>query len=112
MTIDTGSPRSIPGHIISGGIASGVVAGATNYTKFQRDEISKKDAIKNSLRLTVQGGIAMGSAIAAANYIGRGNWLGAIGAVSLGLGGIYATQKLSEIVDEKVQKIEINEIGE
>ena len=116
MTINTGIPRNIPGHIISGGIASGVVAGATNYAKFQKDEISKKDAIKNSLRLTIQGAVATGSAIAAANYVGKGNWLGAIGAISLGLSGIYATQKLSEIVDAKLniedKKTETNEIGE
>ena len=40
ITIDTGAPRNVLGHVISGAIASAVVSGAINYKKVQSREIS------------------------------------------------------------------------
>lgn len=94
ITINTGTPRSVAGNIVSGALASGMVATALNYTKYKQDELSKHEAIKQSLKLTVQGGIATGSAIAAANALGRNSWLGVLGAVSFGIAGIYGVEKL------------------
>jgi len=101
--IDTGTPRSVVGHTISGAIASSIVAGAINYNKYQKEEISKNDAIKETIKLTTQGAIATGSAIATANAIGNGKMLHALGATLFGIAGIYITEKVSEKI--KTQKL-------
>lgn len=100
IAVNTGTPRNVTGHIISGAIASSVIAGALNYNKFQKEEITKEEAIKDTMKLTVQGGIATGSAIAAANYIGNGNWFGMMSAISLGMAGIYAAEKVCEKMNQ------------
>lgn len=113
MTIDTGEPRNVTGHIISGAIASGAIAGALNYNRYKKGEVSQKEAVNNSVKLTAQGGIATGSAIAAANYLGQNNFMGMLTAVSIGAMGIYAVEKVSEklednkfIEDQDVELIE------
>lgn len=111
--IDTGDARSVTGHVVSGAVASAVVAGGINYNSYKKEEVSKNDAIKNSIKLTAQGGVATGSAIAAANYLGRGNYLGMLSAISLGFGGVYAIEKISEKLNEtKMIEEKIEEAGE
>ncbi|MDC7243520.1 MAG: hypothetical protein PQJ44_06235 [Sphaerochaetaceae bacterium] len=105
LTIDTGAPRSVTGHVISGALAAGVLSGALNYDKYKKGEIEKKEALNNSLKLSLQGGIATGSAVAAANYIGENSILNSLSAISVGVMGIYAIEKLAD----KFQNIE-NEI--
>jgi len=100
LTIDTGAPRSVSGHIVSGALASGALAGALNYDKYKKEQMNKQEAIQSTLKLSAQGGIATGSAIAAANHMGNGNILGALTAISLGAMGIYATQVISDKLDE------------
>ena len=108
--IDTGEPRSVTGHAVSGAIASAVVAGSINYNNYNKDKITKEEAIQNSIKLTVQGGVATGLAIAATNYLGKGNYLGALAAITLGLGGVYAVEKVTEKIgktkqiDEQIEK--------
>lgn len=99
--IDTGDPRSVSGHIVSGALAAGALAGALNYNKYAKGEVSKTKALSNSFKLSAQGGIATGSAIAAANYLGQNNIFGMLMAVSLGAMGIYAVEKISEKIEEK-----------
>ncbi|MDY0321207.1 MAG: hypothetical protein RBR23_05675 [Arcobacteraceae bacterium] len=99
--INTGTPRNIAGHTVSGAIASSIVAGAINYNKYKKDEMSQNEAIQDTIKLTLQGGIATGSAIAAANYLGNGNILGLLSAISLGAMGIYATEKISDNLSQK-----------
>ena len=94
MTINTGSPRSVTGNMISGALAAGMVATALSYAKYKKAEFSKEEAIKQSLKLTLQGGLATGSAIAAANALGRSSWLGVLGSLSVGIAGIYGVEKL------------------
>ena len=110
--INMGTPRNVSGHVVSGALASGIIASAINYHHYKKATISKEDAIKNALKLTVQGGIATGSAIAAANYLGRGSFLGMLSAVSIGIAGIYGVEKLYEKVTYTSKVIEIeNEIS-
>ena len=71
IVIDTGTPRNVLGHVISGAIASAVVSGAINYKKAKSRQITKKDAIKDTIKRTSQGAIVTGSAIATANYLGQ-----------------------------------------
>ncbi|WP_041959121.1 hypothetical protein [Sulfurospirillum arsenophilum] len=102
ITINTGTPRSVTGNIVSGALAAGMVATALSYTKYKQAELSKEEAIKQSLKLAVQGGIATGSAIAAANALGRNSWLGLLGSLSVGIAGIYGIEKLySKTYDHK-----------
>lgn len=41
--IDTGDERSVTGHLISGTVFSAVFAGSINYSKYKKDEITKKN---------------------------------------------------------------------
>lgn len=109
LTVDTGAPRNVTGHIISGALASGAVASGINYNKYKSGEVEKNKAINDSVKLTVQGGIATGSAIAAANYIGKGNWLGMLGAVALGAAGIYASEKIAQTLEDKAKHMHISD---
>ncbi len=98
--INTGEPRNVTGHVVSGALASAVVASGVNYNSYSKNELSKEEAVKNSIKLTIQGGVATGSAIAAANYLGKGNFLGMLGAISIGLGGIYAVEKINDKLND------------
>jgi hypothetical protein len=102
IVIDTGTPRNVLGHVISGAIASAVVSGAINYKKAKSRQITKKDAIKDTIKRTSQGAIATGSAIATANYLGqKGGLFKAITAASIGMIGIYAIEVIEEKLDQK-----------
>jgi len=101
--IDTGDERSVTGHFISGTVFSAIFAGAMNYNKYKKEEITKDELIQDTGRLALQGGIGTASAIATANYVGKGNYVGALTAISLGAMGIYGTQKISEMLEEKTE---------
>lgn len=102
IIINTGTPRNILGHIISGAVASAIVSGAINYKKAQSREITKNEAIKDTIKRTSQGAIATGTAIATANYIGqKGGLFKALTAASIGMMGIYALEIIEEKLDQK-----------
>ena len=105
IAIDTGAPRSVSGHIVSGALAAATIAGALNYNRYLKGEISQKEALSSSLKLTAQGGIATGSAIAAANHLGSGNILGMLTAVSLGVMGVYAVEKMGDTIEKTDTKL-------
>lgn len=109
ITINTGTPRSVAGNLVSGALAAGMVATALSYTKYKQAQISKEEAIKQSLKLTVQGGIATGSAIAAANALGRNSWLGFLGSLSVGIAGIYGVEKFYAKTCDQVLDAATNE---
>ena len=96
MTINTGEPRNVVGHAVSGALASGIVASAMNYNQYKQEKMSKEAAIKNSLKLTLQGGIVTASAIAASNHLGKSNIVGMLTAISIGAMGVYGVEKLYE----------------
>jgi len=98
--INTGEPRNVLGHIVSGAVASAIVSGTINYKKVKEEEISQNEAIKDTVKRTSQGAIATGAAIATANYIGqKGGLFKALTAASIGMAGIYAI----EVIDEKLE---------
>src|SRR5574344_1510486 len=101
LKINTGSPRNVLGHVISGAIASAVVSGAINYKKYKAGQIKSCEAIKDTTKRASQGAIATGSAIATTNYIGEGNYLRAITAASIGVAGIYAIELIEEKLEQK-----------
>ena len=97
--IDTGEPRHVLGHIVSGAIASAVVSGTINYKKYKQEEVSYNEALTDTVKRTSQGAIATGAAIATANYVGqKGGLYKALTAASIGMAGIYAL----ELIDEKL----------
>ncbi len=102
--IDTGAPRNVTGHVVSGAIASAAIAGGMQYSQLKQGKVSQKEAIATTVKLSLQGGIATGAAIAAANHLGRGSIFGVLGALSIGIAGVYAVEKVSEAVRQQTQE--------
>lgn len=103
VLINTGEPRNIVGHIVSGAVASAVVAGTINYKKLKEGKVSPNQAIADTVKLTSQGAIATGTAIATANYIGqKGGFMKALYAVSIGMAGIYAIEVFEDKYKSKM----------
>jgi hypothetical protein len=97
--INTGAPRNVLGHIVSGAVASALISGTINYKKYKNDEVSYNEALTDTVKRTSQGAIATGAAIATANYIGqKGGLFKALTAASIGMTGIYAL----ELIDDKL----------
>ncbi len=109
--INTGEPRNILGHIVSGAVASAIVSGTINYKKVKDEEISTNQALKDTVKRTSQGAIATGAAIATANYIGqKGGLFKALTAASIGMAGIYALEVIDEKIEQKYTSIENDNI--
>ena len=104
LAINTGAPRNITGHFISGAIASTIVSGAINYRKYQNQEISKAELINDTLKTSLQGAIATASAVATTNYVGEGKIMHAMTAMSIGTMGVYGTQKIYDKLELQVNK--------
>jgi hypothetical protein len=103
--IDTGAPRNVTGHVVSGALVSAILAGATNYKKVKEGKVTPNDAVKDTVKRTAQGGIVTGSAIAAANYLGQPNGLmKAVSAVSIGLAGAYAIEVMDDVLTNKYEQ--------
>ncbi len=113
--INTGEPRSITGHVVSGALASGIISSTVNYKKYQNGDINYVDAIQNTTKITMQGGIATGAAISATNHLGPagGGLFKALTAISIGMAGIYAVevadQLLSHKLSEKAEEVDHND---
>lgn len=101
LSIDTGAPRNVQGHFISGALASGILAGSLTYKKQQSGEITTKESMSKIARASLQGGIATASAISTANHMSKGNWIGATLSLGAGLLGVYATEKFYDKLDTK-----------
>lgn len=102
MSINTGEPRNVVGHIVSGAVAGAIVSSALNYKKVKSKQMEAKDAVKDTVKMASQGAIATGSAIATANYIGQKNGvLKALTAASVGMMGIYALEVLDDKLSSK-----------
>jgi len=106
ISIDTGAPRSVTGHFISGAIATSVIAGSLNYRRLQNNEITKTEMINDTMKTTMQGAIATASAVATTNYIGEGKLIHAMTALSIGAVGVYGTQKVYDRLELQVNKNE------
>lgn len=106
--IDTGEPRNVLGHIVSGAVASAIISGSINYKKVKEKKITSKEAARDTVKIASQGAIATGSAIATANYVGQQNgFLKAMTALSIGMAGIYAIEVINDKLEEKEQKLAI-----
>ena len=100
--IDTGEPRNVLGHIVSGAVASAIISGSVNYKKVKEKKITSKEAARDTVKIASQGAIATGAAIATANYVGQqGGLLKAMTALSIGMAGIYAVEVINDKLENK-----------
>jgi hypothetical protein len=104
MIIDTGDERNVTGHFVSGAIAAGVFAGSMNYNKYKKADISQKEFLSETIKTSIQGGVGTAAAVSTANYLGKGDYVAALTAMSLGVVGVYATEKLYENIDYTMGK--------
>lgn len=81
-------------YLVSTTIATSVVTGALNYDKFKKGDMTKKEAIKDTLKLSTQAGIASGATIAAIQYSINKNYLSAFLSIGAGVGGVIAIEKI------------------
>lgn len=106
--IDTGEPRNVLGHIVSGAVASAIISGSINYKKVKEKKITSKEAARDTVKIASQGAIATGAAVATANYVGQQNGLlKAMTALSVGMAGIYAIEVINDKLENKEQELAI-----
>ncbi len=96
--------RDAVSYLMSGTIFSATFAGSMNLSKYKKKEITKREMIQDTTKLAVQGGIGTGSAVAATNCIGKGDYLNAMLVVGLGAIGVYGTEKISEMVEKSFEE--------
>ncbi|MDR3345969.1 MAG: hypothetical protein LBS73_02235 [Campylobacteraceae bacterium] len=89
--LNTGAPRSVSGHFISGALTAAVLSGSIVYGASKG---SKKAALKKSVKVAIQSGTALSSAIAATNYIGQGRYANAALSLAIGVGSLYLIEKI------------------
>ncbi|MDR1460060.1 MAG: hypothetical protein LBI78_00240 [Campylobacteraceae bacterium] len=96
-TFNTGIPRSVTGHFISGSLTAAVLAASITYS----NKGDKKATFKKGVKIAIQGGTATASAIAATNYIGQGKYLNAAVSLALGIGSLCLIEKLPLLKENK-----------
>ena len=102
LNLNTGAPRNVLAHVISSGIASALMSGTINYKKSLNNEISKSDALRDTIKKTSQGAIVAGTAISVTNQLSsKGGLLKALTTISIGMAGIYALEVLDETISKK-----------
>lgn len=101
LNISLGQKKNVASYTVASFLASGVTASALNYNSYKKGELNKKEAINSALKLSVQGAIATGAAVAAGNYIGDKKYLSVLTALSVGFSGVYAVEKIAERLKTK-----------
>lgn len=104
FSIDTGAPRNVYGHAISGAIAVGVVSGVINAKKVKEEQLDKQEAVRNTLKDSIIGGIASATAISVTNNLGdpQKSLLQTLGSLALGAGAVYAVEKAAKLQEETI----------
>lgn len=104
MIVNTGTPRSVSAHLLSGALMGLMVGGVYEYGKLKNaPKIHKKQAqntaIKNTIKMSLEGGVVSACAIGAVNAIGdrnktpMQNILEASAFLGIGVLGVYAISK-------------------
>lgn len=96
LDIKLGQPKNVASYTLGAVFASGMTAAALNYNSYKKGEMNKQEAINNAIKLSIQGGIATGTAVTAGNSIGAKKYMNALSALSIGLTGIYLVEKVAE----------------
>ncbi|MDR1285807.1 MAG: hypothetical protein LBJ88_06375 [Campylobacteraceae bacterium] len=95
-TLNTGTPRSATGHFVSGSLTAALLVGSMAW-----DKSSKKTTLKKGVKIAIEGGAAVASAIAATNYIGQGKYLNAVFSLAVGVSSLYLIEKLPLLKENK-----------
>ena len=101
MIANTGTPRSVTGHAISGGLIALRLSGAYAYRKYKDNTITKQEAIAETLKTTLEGGIITACGVAAANALGNNTktstqgLVEAVAFVAVGAASVYGIQTLT-----------------
>ena len=109
--MDTYEQRDVTSYLISGAIFSATFAGSMNLSKYHNKQITKKEMIQDTAKIAIQGGIGSGSAVAATNYIGKGEYFNAMLSVGLGAIGIYGIEKISQAIKDEPKDKELSKLG-
>lgn len=110
VTLNTGSPRHVPGHAVSGAIAGGVIALVDNMIRVKNGELTKSEATQKTIKASVQGAVATATAISVANNLGDPNKsvFQALSSLAIGASSLYLIEKFEQKLDEK----KVGELGE
>lgn len=105
-TLNTGAPRNVYGHAISGAIGVGLVSGALNAQKVKNENLNMQEAIRDTLKDSLIGGIASATAISVTNNLGnpQKSLFQTLGTLALGAGAVYAVEKAAK--NQKAAKIQ------
>ena len=101
MIANTGTPRSITRHAISGGLIALMLSGAYAYRKYKDNQITKQEAITDTFKATLEGGIITACGVAAANALGNSaktsaqSVVEAAAFVAVGAASVYGIQTLA-----------------
>ena len=95
--INTGAPRSITGHLVSGAVVSAILSGAINLKKVKEGSMESSEALKKTAKETAQGGIGLGAGIAIANMLGSPNtpWLRVATTAAVATAAVYAIEAVA-----------------
>lgn len=95
------STNRLPGdNFLSGALLGLIGGGALNYAAYKKGEIDGADAVKKTLKFSVNSAIAAGFAISASNNFVRKNYLGAASDLALGLGLLALSNKYLDKKDK------------
>ncbi|WP_394908586.1 hypothetical protein [uncultured Helicobacter sp.] len=99
MIFDTGMPRSLNAHAVSGAAAGLIAAGITNYQYYKKGEITQSQALGNTLKSTMQGALLGVCTIGIANALGSpqnalSNVLESSAYLLVGVAGSYALENI------------------
>ena len=102
MILNTGTPRSVVGNAVSGGVAGLLVASYMNYKAYKNGAISQDKALRDTLAVSAQAAVATGCAIGVANALGNNkgalqSLLESSAYILAGIAGVYAIDKISEM---------------
>lgn len=115
MLINTGTPRSIKGHAVSGAIFAFMLSSSYEYFNYKQGRKDKKSATKDILRASIEGGIIAASGIGASNALGDRtksplrNTLEALAYVGVGFASLYALDKIMQNEPKLIKKRKNNE---
>lgn len=112
LTWSANEPNVVAQKVAIGVLVSVAAIGHINYQDYKKEQMSKEEAIKNGLKVVVQGGIATTTTIAIGHMVERKSWMGVLGALSLGVAGIYGVEKFYRTTTKELKSTEENHLIE
>lgn len=89
-------PHRISDGFWVGSISGFVAAGTVNAMAVKEGTKPQETALRETVKRSLQGGIALGAAVEATDRLQAGNWLGALGVTAMGVAAFFAVEKIDE----------------